>query len=246
MCTYPPALFESSGLPRQANKPALADAMWDFVGKEQTLPQRDCQIQYVIDGGALIQHTPWPRGFTYDGICKLYADYVTRRYGRAVIVFDGYRDEASVKDVTHKRRTGARIGATVKFSSDMVFRSKKDEFLSNKVNKQRFIHLVAEKLEREGCITDHAKEDADVLIVQTAIEFAKTKNTILVGDDTDLLVLLCYHADMCAKDIFFQPEPKQGDKRKRIWNIKETKAALGQEVCSNLLFLHAVLGCDTS
>ena len=78
-------------------------------------------MQYVMSCGALIQRIPWPRGFTYDGIGKLYADYVTHRYGRAVIVFDGYRDEASVKDVTHKRRTGARIGAalTVTWSSDL-------------------------------------------------------------------------------------------------------------------------------
>ena len=35
------------------------------------------------------------------------------------------------------------------------------------------------------------------------------ENTVLVGDDTDLLVLLCYHANLDSCDIFFRPEPKK-------------------------------------
>lgn len=32
----------------------------------------------------------------------------------------------------------------------------------------------------------------------------------------------------------------------KIWNIKATQEALGREICDNILFLHAVLGCDTT
>ena len=38
-------------------------------------------------------------------------------------------------------------------------------------------------------------QDADVLIVQTTIASAQSKDTNLVGDDTDLLTLLLHHAD---------------------------------------------------
>ncbi len=31
-----------------------------------------------------------------------------------------------------------------------------------------------------------------------------------------------------------------------MWNIKAVKEQLGPEVCTNILFLHAVLGCDTT
>jgi hypothetical protein len=31
-----------------------------------------------------------------------------------------------------------------------------------------------------------------------------------------------------------------------MWNIKETKGSIGLAICSNLLFLHAILGCDTT
>ena len=67
---------------------------------------------------------------------------------------------------------------------------------------------------------------------------------MLIGDDTNLLVLLCYHADITANELFFKPEPKQRSNTRRIWNIKKTKSALGPDVCTNIV--HAVLGCDTT
>ena len=54
-------------------------------------------------------------------------------------------------------------------------------------------------------------DDADVLIVKKAIEVSQTTaNTAVIGDDTDLLVLLLYHAkNIQSFDMFFHPEPKQ-------------------------------------
>ena len=45
------------------------------------------------------------------------------------------------------------------------------------------------------------EEDVDLLLVQTAVQFTKSINTVLVGDDTDLLVLLCHHAEMNANEL---------------------------------------------
>ena len=69
---------------------------------------------------------------------------------------------------------------------------------------------------------------------------------MLVGDDTDLIVLLCYHANMEAHDLFFHPESKSNTKKTRIWNIKATKQMLGPDICNHILFIHALLGCDTT
>ena len=44
-----------------------------------------------------------------------------------------------------------------------------------------------------GCQVRHARGDADMLIVQTAIQSASRSSTVLVDDDTDLLILLCFH-----------------------------------------------------
>ena len=70
--------------------------------------------------------------------------------------------------------------------------------------------------------------------------------TVLVGDDTDLLILLCYHACLDSHHIFFRPEPKKTIKHHRVWNIKAIKEQLGTDVSNRILFLHAVLGCDTT
>ena len=70
----------------------------------------------------------------------------------------------------------------------------KDAFLSNKKNKQSFITLLSRTLEQNGCQTSHSRGYADLLKVQTAIQSASASDTVLVGDDTDLLIspLLSY------------------------------------------------------
>ena len=69
--------------------------------------------------------------------------------------------------------------------------------------------LLAQALQNEGCVTYHANGYAYLLIVKTAIESAQTKTTVLVGDDTDLLVPLWYHTPEDGHDLYFKPEPKE-------------------------------------
>ena len=76
----------------------------------------------------------------------------------------------------------------------------------------------------------YAKSDADFLIVQKAVETAGNSNTVVVGDDTDLLVLLIHHTKLNHNEIFFIPEPKKNSKC-RIWNVKQVKTELGSFVC---------------
>ena len=45
-------------------------------------------------------------------ICGLYCSYVTKKYGKAIVVFDGY-DDMSTKNMTHQRRAAEKAGATV-------------------------------------------------------------------------------------------------------------------------------------
>ncbi|KAG7157195.1 hypothetical protein Hamer_G010040 [Homarus americanus] len=83
------------------------------------------------------------------------------------------------------------VGASVKVSGSMVFQGKKEDFLYNVVNKQKFIYLLADHL-TQSCCVKHAKADADLVIVQNAIALAhKTPNrpTIVVADDhIDILI----------------------------------------------------------
>ena len=222
---------------------SLGCAIWTRTKNEQTT--KPTGKVHFLDGGALLHRIPWPRGLTYTEILSLYVQHVTQRYNQATVVFDGYEEGTSTKDCVHQRRSDVS-GPSVNFDSDMVLKLKKDVFLSNTANKQRFIKLFGEKLQLSGCNIIHVPGEADLMIVQMAFQSAKSITTVPVRGDTYPLVLLCHHADTSARDLFFIPQPKQRSTTRKIWDIKKTKAALGPETCANILFVHAVLGCDTA
>ena len=101
LCSYPPALFSSAQFLHEAHKPVLADAIWSFL-PDQSIPGLPRELQYVFDGGALLQCIPWPKGATFREICTVYTEYVTRKYGNEIVVFDSYRGKYT-KDMTHHR-----------------------------------------------------------------------------------------------------------------------------------------------
>ena len=115
----------------------------------------------------------------------------------------------------------------------------KEAFLSDSKNKQQFIDFLGTKLTNQGCQVFYDEADAD----QKAIELASSMDTVLIGDDTDLLVLLLHHLPQHGKDIFFASDRKKNTKG-RVWNIKEVQAKLGTFMCKHIPFLHAFLGCD--
>ena len=85
------------------------------------------------------------------------------------------------------------------------------------------------------------------MIVKTALNSSNKIDTILIGEDTDLLVLLCYHFRQEPFGVFLMSEPKQSTTHQiKIWNIRALTETLGPAVCSHMLFLHALLGCDTT
>ena len=53
--------------------------------------------------------------------------------------------------------------------------------------------MLGDKLTKPGIMVNHASGDADFLIVQTALKAAKDYHIVLIGEDTDLLVLTLHH-----------------------------------------------------
>ncbi len=108
-------------------------------------------------------------------------------------MFDGYEKEYNIKDMTHKPCYGDKMYTIVIFTEDIVL------FLrNNKINRNSSICR-----EDISAWLYHSKGDADLDIVQKTIECASSSDTPLVGEDTDLLVLLCHHTTPCLHDIFF-------------------------------------------
>jgi len=57
------------------------------------------------------------------------------------------------------------------------------------------INLISGKLKDKGCEVIHVHRDADVDIVIAATASAKRRGTTLVGEDTNLLILLLHYAE---------------------------------------------------
>ena len=106
--------------------------------------------------------------------------------------------------------------------------------------------MLSDRFEDNSIKTIHAASDADLFICQTAVDSASRCPTTLMGEDTDLLVLLCFHAKPNSFDLYFRSEGKQTTKKRRIWNIKWLQQALGPDTCQLLPFVHAISGCDTT
>ena len=85
----------------------------------------------------------------------------------------------------------------------------KDLPLNDATNKQRFVENFGQDLEAAGCKVFYASADADYLIVQKALEASDVQNTILVGDDTNFLVLAIYHSKNSTNKFIFAPESKR-------------------------------------
>ena len=109
-----------------ANKPALADDIWALIPRDVVGPTG--QSQYILYGGSLVHRIPWQRSTIYNDIGRQYTKYVTRKYGHAIIIFDGYQEGLSTKDGANERRSGRRAGPTVDFPRDMVMKSKRETY----------------------------------------------------------------------------------------------------------------------
>ena len=115
---------------------------------------------------------------------------------------------------------------------------KKKSFLANSKNKQKFLYFIGSELDKTGIKVQHSASDADYNIVSTACTMAKRRSVTIVGDDTDLLVLMLHHLSPSHHDIFLQTANK-------IINIRTLKNHINPDVAASLLFLHALTGCYT-
>lgn len=69
------------------------------------------------------------------------------------------------------------------------------------------------------------------------------KSTNLIGEETDLLVLLLYHATKDCKDMYFRSD--NGKTKINVYSIKVLKQLLCNNVFYDLVFAYAFSGCVT-
>lgn len=143
------------------------------------------------------------------------------------------------------KRSRSVIGQEILFTNDMKLNNTKEEFLSNPQNQQRFLVELGKHMNAREIVAIHAEADTDLTIVNAALECSLKSTTVLIGEDTDLLVLLIHYCDFSHKEMCMKSESKN-NKGGKIWNIKKLQCMLGKKVCTSLLFYHSFLGCDTT
>ena len=137
-----------------ADKIDLATSLIDLfipdIGPVSFSTEQQPAIKSVIDGGMLVQKVKWRMGSFFTDICGEYTRFITKlSSGREVIViFDGYR-EHSTTDITHRRRKRHSC-ADIFPDLDKQLTVKKEQFLSNSNNKQRFIDMLVKVLRNSG------------------------------------------------------------------------------------------------
>ena len=137
-------------------------------------------------------------------------------------------------------------GVTVSFKEDMKSTLSKKQFLSNKENKQHVINMLGVKLEENDYVVKYAPGDADVLLVNEAINQSNYYNTTLLGEDTDFLscnMLKNYFYNIITS---YSDDKFDSKSSIKIWNIHEAREAIVEEMCYCILSLHAFLSCDTT
>lgn len=117
------------------------------------------------------------------------------------------------------------------------------QFFSNTMNKEKFIRMLATYLREKAVSVETAEEDADALIIQTAVDIYRQKgcNVTVVGNDTDLLVLLVARCDENSTSLYFN-KIASTKTQKDIWYCAKDQ----QRLKSYILFAHAVTACDTT
>ncbi|KAK3933066.1 Hydrogenase transcriptional regulatory protein HupR1 [Frankliniella fusca] len=194
MAARAPALFENCGSMRKGCKSTLAEVLVAECAAAVT-PALDRQSPHVVDGGYLLHKVQFPRPATFSTIADTYCSYVSEHWGTGVtVVFDGYSDRPSTKSEEQQRRAARASCIDVNIHPEITTSIPQQKFLSNNRNKVQLISLLTERLQGNGVEVVQADGDADTVIVQTALAVARRAGcAVVVGEDTDLLILLLHH-----------------------------------------------------
>lgn len=241
LAPFPLTLFNEEGM-RKGTKSSLYSAFTPL--QNVTFGEKHMR---VIDGGFLLHKVVWSKCTNFQDICLKYVMYVQQNYGTNVsIVFDGYTSDltiAGTKSAERIRRKRKQQCPDFAFDVTTVPTISQEQFLSNENNKEKFVNMLRIFFARSAIEVEQAIEDADVLIVNTALEKLTICDSVeIIGEDIDLLVLLTALAPKKSK-IYFR-KPAKGKTQEALFGPDSLKYS--DCIRNNILFLHAFSGCDTT
>lgn len=238
---FPMSLFTDSGM-RKTNKAAFYKEFTPLP-QDYSLGDNLCEI---IDGGFLLHRVTWKRDVSFKDICNSYINYVSKNFkSNPIIVFDGYPENSSnsnTKSAERLRRAKGGRSVDILFEETTLFsKTNQKQFLANEFNKRNFIQLLKKHLSDNGFTVKQAYEDADRDIIATAVEVSpRFESVVIVGEDTDLLVLMTHMAKN-HQNVYFRKAGK-GSTAAKLYSINSFKHKV---LLEHILFIHAFSGCDT-
>ena len=130
-------------------------------------------ITHIIDSGALLYSVKWIPNTTYRDIVKQYQNYMLSTFGLCTVIFDGYNNGPSTKDIKHVR--GSRTSQTVTVDLNKRVTVAQEKFLKNGRNKNMLISFLCDNLREHEFTIREARAHADTLIVTEPVKEAKKK-----------------------------------------------------------------------
>jgi len=88
--------------------------------------------------------------------------------------------------------------------------------LSHDENKDDMIALISTALTERGCHVIQSPGYADVDIVKATVERSRLCTTTLVGEDTDLLILLLRYSRRDNEAIYFRSDANKQSKKQSV------------------------------
>ena len=119
------------------------------------------------------------------------------------------------------------------------------QFLSHSRNKERFIHKLTNYLTARGIFVIKSNNDADTDIVGKALKRCQGGCPVtIVGDDTDLFVILAAKTATASDNIFIL-KTGTGTSPSKVIDCQTMLKHLGG-VRRFVPFVHEITGCDTT
>ncbi|KAJ8896765.1 hypothetical protein PR048_002110 [Dryococelus australis] len=193
---------------------------------------------FVIDGGYILHAaTTTSSGLAnYGQICGIYVKHITKNCPSAVVILNGYIGKPGTKSQEQARRAMRMSYPDIAFSEQTMVTSSQENFLSH------LIAMLKLRLVEAGGRVVQAKDDADLLIVTTALDIELSGNpAILVGTDTDLLVMLIYRNKPNGNAKMLHPSTNISSGK--LYEIAAIQKDIG-DIQNAVLFAHTVTGGD--
>jgi predicted nucleic acid-binding protein len=158
---------------------------------------------------------------------------------KCTIVFDEYANtRCSAKKTEQIRRFTKQKSIDIIINEVEIANVTQEIFLANDSNKLQLIDMLQKCLVQPNFVVKQAKDDADTLIVNTAIDLPASAATVIIGEDVDLLVILVATAPY-ERNIYL-PKPAKQNVAHNVYSCVQ------EELTQIILFAHSFSGYDTT